>query len=237
MVETREGSLFPFGKWRAILWSPIRRNYRGQRDKPSSNPTFSIIRLIPVGCADGKARTLKRSESNYSIWVGVYRSPGDWTRDEDSPSWLLVLSTRMEQRITIMNCNIRLDADPELYSARLRWYSCPYSTVITISKRLNVAATDSTRETRGCLASPIFLFFSLSPPPFFLLLSFFLAILPLTRLPFGAAQSSTDFKAIFRGDRRYSSIKYSRFVVSRKVTPLARGFRECIVPFEKDLFT
>lgn len=102
MVETREGSLFPFGKWKAILWSPIRRNYRGQRDKPSSNPTFSIIRLIPVGCADGKARTLKRSESNYSIWVGVYRSPGDWTRDEDSPSWLLVLSTRMEQRITII---------------------------------------------------------------------------------------------------------------------------------------
>lgn len=27
--------VFPFGKWRAIHWSPIRRNYRGQQDKPS----------------------------------------------------------------------------------------------------------------------------------------------------------------------------------------------------------
>lgn len=87
------------------------------------------------------------------------------------------------------------------------------------------------------LSFPDFSFFLSLSSPFFLLLSFFLAILPLTRLPFGAAQSSTDFKAIFRGDRRYSSIKYSRFVVSRKVTPLARGFRECIVSFEKDLFT
>ena len=128
--------VFPFGKWKAIHWSPIRRNYRGQQDKPWA-PTFSIIRLIPVGCADGKARTLKRSESNYSIWVGVYRSAGDRTRDEDSPSWCALHSNGATHNDDRMNCNIRLDADPELYRARLRWYSCPYSAVITISKRLN----------------------------------------------------------------------------------------------------
>lgn len=133
----------------------------------------------------------------------------------------------MEQRITMIAWIATFGSMPTPNYTAPDYADIPARTLLSLqfqSGWMVVAATDSTRETRTGMLSFCDFFFFFSSPLFFSRHS-----PSLTRLPFRGAQSSTDFKAIFRGDRRCSSIKYSRLVVSRKVTSLARrGFRECI---------